>query len=57
VLVVPNAHWARPRPTAASRSRACAGPLPRPRLAPGLPAREFDVDVPASGDVTLDVGF
>jgi len=58
VLVVPNAHWARP---AADGGFALTGLSPgRCRVRawhPDFPAREFDVDVPPSGDVTLDVGF
>ena len=58
VLVVPNDHWARP---AADGGFALSGLSPgRCRVRawhPDFAAREFEVDVPASGDVTLDVGF
>ena len=58
VLVVPNGHWARP---AADGGFALTDLSPgRCRIRawhPDFPAREFLVDVPASGDVTLDVGF
>ena len=58
VLVVPNAHWVRP---AADGGFALTGLSPgRCRVRawhPDFPAREFEVDVPTSGDVALDVGF
>jgi plastocyanin len=58
IFVVPNAHWARP---AADGSFQLSG-LPPGRCHvrawhPDFPARDFEVDVPASGDVTLDVSF
>jgi len=58
ILVVPNRHWARP---AADGGYALTDlPAGRYRLLvwhPDFPARVYDVDVPASGDVTLDVSL
>lgn len=58
ILVVPNAHWARP---AADGSFTLTGlPPGRCRVRawhPDFPARDLEIDVPASGDVTLDVSF
>ena len=58
ILVVPNHHWARP---AADGSFELAGlPPGRYRVRawhPDFPARDLEIDVPASGDVSLDVGF
>lgn len=58
ILVVPNRHWARP---------GSDGSFELPDLPPGrhrvrawhpdFPARVLEVDVPASGDVSLDVSF
>jgi len=58
ILVVPSRHWARP---AADGTFALTDlPAGRYRLLvwhPDFPARVYDVDVPASGDVTLDVSL
>jgi len=58
ILVVPNHHWARP---AADGSFELAGlPPGRYRVRawhPDFPARDLEIDVPASGDVSLDVSF
>jgi plastocyanin len=58
VLVVPNRHWARP---AADGSFELAGlPPGRYRVRawhPDFPQRALQVDVPDSGDVSLDVSF
>jgi len=58
ILVVPDRHWTRP---AADGSYALPDlPAGRCRLRawhPDFPARVFEVDVPASGDVTLDVSL
>jgi plastocyanin len=58
ILVVPNPHWA--RPAADGRYELPDLPAGRCRLRawhPDFPARVFEVDVPASGDVTLDVSL
>ena len=58
ILVVPDRRWTRP---AADGSYALPDlPAGRCRLRawhPDFPARVFEVDVPASGDVTLDVSL
>jgi hypothetical protein len=58
IMVVPNTHWVRP---AADGGFELAGlPPGRCRMRawhPDFPARDFEVDVPASGTVTLDVSF
>jgi len=58
ILVVPNRHWT--RPAADGRFELPGLPAGRCRLRawhPDYPARVFEVDVPASGDVTLDVSL
>jgi plastocyanin len=58
ILVVPSRHWARP---AADGTYALSDlPTGRCRLCvwhPDFPARVYEVQVPASGDVTLDVSL
>ena len=58
ILVVPDRHWTRP---AADGTFALPDlPAGRCRLRawhPDFPARVYEVDVPASGDVTLDVSL
>ncbi|HXJ71107.1 MAG TPA: carboxypeptidase regulatory-like domain-containing protein, partial [Verrucomicrobiae bacterium] len=58
ILVVPDRHWTRP---AADGSYSLPDlPAGRCRLRawhPDFPARVFEVEVPASGDVTLDVSL
>ena len=58
ILVVPNRHWT--RPAADGRFELPDVPAGRWRLRawhPDFPAREVEVQVPASGDVSLDVSL
>ena len=58
ILVVPGPHWARPAADGTYELKDL--PPGRCRLRawhPDFPARVFEVDVPASGDVTLDVSL
>jgi len=58
ILVVPGRHWARPAADGTYELQDL--PAGRCRLRawhPDFPARVFEVQVPASGDVTLDVSL
>jgi plastocyanin len=58
ILVVPNRHWA--RPAADGSFELTDLPPGRCRVRawhPDFSARQFEIDVPASGNVTLDVSF